>query len=109
MSAEQPARAQPRHVIDCNVQVPGVQCQVDGFVGKAQGAEQTAGGQAQAVDVDRGSPALQHLRHCRQQAMPFAVTVERLEERLRLQQLAEQLPAVQVVPQLGAEIRREAW
>ncbi|MCY1452069.1 hypothetical protein D9M71_689700 [compost metagenome] len=86
----------------------GVQCQVDGFVGEAQAAEQAAGGQAQAIDVGVAGPALQDLRDGRQQAIPFAVAIERLEEGLRLQQLVEQAPAVQVVPQLGAEAGGEA-
>ncbi|MNZ36673.1 hypothetical protein D3C78_541020 [compost metagenome] len=105
---EQPVRPQAIHIVDGHVRMSGAQCQLDGVIEEAQPFEEAAGIQAQATDRRGNRGAEQGVGHGGEHAVPLAGLVERLEERLRLQQFVEQLLPVQFVPEFGAERGGEA-
>ncbi|MCY1307213.1 hypothetical protein D9M70_571170 [compost metagenome] len=107
--AEHPVQGQALHQAGRCLRLVGTKRQFDGFVDEAFLAQQPAGIQAQAIDLNCAEFTLQGVRDRRQQAVPLGVLVQWLEEGFALQQTAQDAPAVQLRPEPGTKVRRNPW
>ncbi|MDT4880808.1 hypothetical protein FQZ97_1165920 [compost metagenome] len=104
LSGEQPVWRQAVHVTHRHFRLASAERQFDGLLDEARAIQVAAGVQTQTIALRHPQFALQRLGDSRQQAIPDALVIQRLEQRLHSQQPTKQRPALAQLPQLVAKI-----